>query len=402
MNINDFRFIRKCEWVLYYILRPIILLEYWIYFYIKNLKRTKKINRVFSTTGNISLVNVLSIINEIGDFDKYNDILFVDTGKGRDNFVKIQKQIAGLHNFKKIFIGYQIPSGIIAIFHNVFKVDEIYLLNHPAHINTITPLYPNAKLIFVDEGPSSLINYNIDKLKNSKSFKTHQYMGKLDFLGLENINKFNFEPFLIDEFRKIASILSKRYPIDIAEKNLEKAILYCGVYWEVSGLDKETFIREQNLLLNNLLNAGYTILYKAHPRDNDFYGLENNPNVYFINSKLPIELYNLDIIAVVTMSSTCALSIPHYWNIPCFSNVLEQTLKKNQSIAKLNIVRYMVKEYSPNYRELLNINLENFSGEELKQTIKKIYKNFISTKPLLSQNKKLMAYMSKMGGKTNE
>ena len=73
---------------------------------------------------------------------------------------------------------------------------------------------------------------------------------------ITDINKIKFEPLDIDEFRKIADSLSKQYPIEIKSSKYDKTILYCGIYWEVSGLDKETFVNVQNETVNNLLNAG--------------------------------------------------------------------------------------------------------------------------------------------------
>ena len=138
-------------------------------------------------------------------------------------------------------------------------------------------------------------------------------------------------------------------------------------------------------------------MYKPHPRDTEFYGLKNNPSVEFVTSKLPIELYNLDILAVVSMSSSCLISIPHYWKIPCFSNVTPKAVEYNPTdVVKINLIRYIVKEYSPNYRMLLDLDIKKTSREELKMQIKDLYDNFMKEKTLMSQNKKLKEYMRGM------
>ncbi len=393
--INNNRKIRIVKWVIYYIFRIVLKFEYLLY---KKFKFSKKIKRLFVTTGNISLINVLTIIKKKGNFDIYEDSLLIDTGKGDANFVKKQYEITSLHNFiKKIIVEPRMFPGYQIVLSNHFQVDELYILNHPMHLNTVLPLYPNVKVNLIDEGPGSLLNYNSDKISNLESFMTHHYINKLDFCNIDDIGKINFEPLDINEFRKIAESLSKKYPIEIKSSKDDKIILYCGIYWEVSGLDKETFINVQNETVNNLLNVGYKILYKPHPRDTEFYGLDKNPNVEFINSKFPIELYNLDVLAIVSLSSSTSISPAHYWEIPCFSNVVDDAIKINKK-DKINIdlIRYIVKEYSPNYKALLNLDVKNTSREELKLKIKEIYNDFLKDKPLLSQNKNIKEFIRGM------
>lgn len=389
--MNNYRQIRMIKWGIYYTFRYLLKFEYLLY---KKMKFSKKIKRIFTTTGNISLINALAIIKTKSSFKNYEDILVIDTGKGQIDFVKKQLEIASFHKFKKIIVQPRINPGVQLVLNNFFKVDELYILNHPLHVNTVLPLFPKVKVFLIDEGPGSLLNYNSDKIKNLESFITHRYINKLDFCNIENINKIKFEPLDINEFRKIADTLSKKYPIEIKTSKEDKAILYCGIYWEVSGLDKDTFTQVQNETINNLLNAGYKILYKPHPRDTEFYGLDKNPNVEFINSKFPIELYNLDILAVVSLSSSTSISPAHYWGISCFSNVVDDAIKidKNDKI-NIDLIRFIVKEYSPNYKELLKLDVKNTTKSDLKQQIKKIYSNFLKDKPLLSQNENVKEFV---------
>lgn len=389
--MNNNRKMRQIKWGIYYIFRNFIKFENLLY---NKLKISKNIRRLFITTGNISLINTLAIINKIGSFKNYKDILVIDTGKGQIDFVKKQLEIAKLHNFKRIIVQPKINPGVQLVLNNYFKVDELYILNHPLHLNTVLPLFPKAKVFLIDEGPGSLLNYNSEKIENLESFITHHYINKLNFCNIDDINKIKFEPLDINEFRKIAKTLSKKYPIEIKSLNDEKTILYCGIYWEVTGLDKGTFIKVQNEIINNLLSAGYKILYKPHPRDNEFYGLDKNPNVEFITSKFPIELYNLDVLAVVTLSSTTSISMTHYWDIPGFSNILDDVIKidKNDKI-NIPLIRLIVKEYSPNYKELIKLDVKNTSRNELKHKIKEIYDKFIEDKPLLSENPSIKQFI---------
>lgn len=386
--ISDYKAGRILQWVLYYILRPFVQFEYFLWHKFK--KNNGKIKRMFSSTGNISLINILTIINEIGDFDKYEDYLFIDTGKGRKEFIEKQYEIASLHKFKKIFVGYQINSGVVAVFNNFFKVDIAYVLNHVAHVSTIMPLYKNAKIILIDEGSGSLISFGSGE--KNKSFKTHKYLGKIDFLNTGADENITFEDMDINEFNKIADILEQKYPIDVEIAPEDKTIMYCGIYWEVTGYSKQDFDNIQKKVIEDLLKAGYKILYKPHPRDNEFYGFDKNPNVRFITSKLPIEIYNLDILAIVSVCSTASLNSAHYRNIPGFSHIKDESLKKSPNGTKMNLIKCMIKEYSPDYSELLKFDVRNTSKDELKHQIKNLYSDFINSKPLLSQNKKIIDY----------
>lgn len=391
MYINDFKIVRILKFILSKIWLPFFKIQYNI---CNRFKNNKKKIRLFTTTGNISLINNLAIINEIGNFDKYEDILFVDPGKGRKAFIEKTLQIASLHKFKKIYfaIGTRLSSELIL--KNIVNIDELYLLNHPKFIEPFTEVYDKTPVILTDEGAASLMNYNSDKIKNLKCFKTHKYLDKIDFLGLEDINKIKFEKIDIKEFQKIARILSERYPISYKLNPEDKAILYCGIYWEVTGLSREKFVEVQSNMLNDLLNAGYKILYKPHPRDNEYFGFDKNPNVIFIDSKFPIEIYNLDVVAIVSVSSTTSINPAHYGDIPCFSNVVKEALSHdNNDIVSIDIIRRMVKEYSPDYTDLLKFDVKSLSKEELKQQLKQLYKAFILSKPLLSENKNIKEFL---------
>lgn len=395
MFLNDYKIVRYIKWGIYYMFKPLIRFEHMLYSRIFCHKK-HKIRRLFATTGNISLINALAIINEIGNFDDYEDTLMIDTGKGRVAFFEKQKEIASSHNFKLINeIGF--ACGVQAVLYNQFAFDEIYVLNHPMFIDKLIPLYPNAKVILIDEGAGSLINYKSDEIKNLAKFKTHKYLNKIDFIGLKDSSKIIFEDVSVNEFKKIANKLSNKYPIEYNKQDNDKTILYCGIYWEVTGLPRDKFVEVQCKMLDDLLKVGYKILYKPHPRDNEFFGYDKNPNVTFIDSKFPIEIYNLDVVAIVSVSSTTSITPAHYWEIPCFSNIIDEALENDNKAEKISLIRRIINEYSPNYKELLKLDVKNTPREELKQQIKKIYDDFLKGKPLLSQNKKIKEYVEKHG-----
>lgn len=393
-NINKFRNVRIAKWILYYILRPFFRFENILYTKYTKLNKQKKINRLFCTTGNISLINALAIIKEIGNEDKYNDFLVFDTGKGAVEFYNKQLELASVHKFKKIIKEIHLNVAVQTVIHNLFYIDEVYMLNHPLFLKDVPHLFKNAPVTLIDEGAASLINYGCENIPNIVKFKTHKYLQKLDFIGLDTKSSgIKFEYIDNEKFREVSAILADKSPILYDNKPEEKYIMYCGVYWEVSGLDRGTFVKIQSDMLNKLLECGYKILYKPHPRDNEFFGFDTNPDVQFIDSKYPIELYNLDIVALVSVSSTASITYAHYWNVPSFSNVIAEAIEnKDCSPNKLDLVRNMVKEYSPDYKELLEIDVKNLTKEEVKKQIKERYLKFINSKPLLSENKEIKKY----------
>ncbi len=388
-QLNDYKFIRIIKWGIYYIFRSFVKLEHVLYFKFKA-KKKKKIKRLFATTGCISLINALAIIAEIGDFENYEDTLIIETGKGRKTFLEQQKEIASVHKFKVIEeVG--LSSGVIAVLHNQYAFDEVYALNHLGFINTLLPLYTKAKIILTDEGFGSLIDYNISHINNIEKFKTHKYLGKVDILAKEKLEKYTFEQVNMNKFKKICSSLSKKYPITYINNPDDKYILYCSIYWETTGTTRENFAQVQSETLNNLINAGYKILYKPHPRDNDNFGYDKNPNVQFIDTKFPVELYEFDIVALVGVCCGTTITYPHFWGIPGFSN-LSDKLKKEENFYSdaikntLTDIHRIIYKYSPSYEYLLQLDVKNTSKEELKKQIKNYYEEFLNSKPLLSEN----------------
>ena len=97
------------------------------------------------------------------------------------------------------------------------------------------------------------------------------------------------------------------------------------------------------------------------------------------------------------MSSTTSISTAHYWDIPCFSNVIDKAIEINKNY-KINIdlIRFIVKEYSPNYKELIKLDVKNTSKNELQHKIKEIYNKFIEDKPLLSENTNIKEFIRGM------
>ena len=391
IHLNKFKFVRIIKWliahVFFYILKFEILCE-------EKFFTNRKKKRLFLTTGNLSLVNCLAIIEQLKDVG-CKDYLIIESGNGSYDFWKRNYEMAQIHNFKKIRLFSNCRYDVELILSNFRKIDEVFMLNYPKCTDVIPKIYPKSSVNLIDEGFASLIHNNIENIKNFKYFYTYKYINKIDGFGFTKKVMNNFVNIDTKNFQKVSKIISSKYPIKTPINFDEKNILYCGIYWTVSGLDKETFIKEQTTQIESLIKAGYKILYKPHPRDTEFYGLEKNPDITFIKSVLPLELYSWDVLAAVGMNCTSLVHINHYHNIPTFSHILPQTLDNNEEVWKGNLIRFILKEYSPNYENLLKLDAKNMNKEDLKNKIKEIYDDYLKNKPLLSQNERVKEYVEK-------
>lgn len=389
LNLNKIKIVKQIKWLIAEIFLPFLKLERIFY---NKLNKNKKIKRrLFATTGNISLVNILAILEQI-DNENYEDYLVIQGGTADINFYNHNIEIAQKHKFKKIIPIANINFQTGFILSNLYYFDEVFVVNHPSQLNILLKLFKDIPINLIDEGCGSLINYNLERIKNLKHFYTNKYIDKIDGLGFSDKLFNKFVTIKRENFNQISLDVTKKYPITPTIDTKQKNILYCAIHWKASGLSKQKFVEEQLKLVNDLLDAGYHILYKAHPRDNEFYGLENNKNVTFVNSVLPAELYNWEVLASVSISSSTSIMLAHYWQLPCFSHVINEAINKKDGEAQLNICRKFIKEYSPDYQLLLNLNIENISRNELKNQIKNLYDKFIESKPLLSMNKEVKQY----------
>lgn len=385
MEINKIKVYRQILWLFAFLWKPVFKIEQKI---LKKCKSCKK--RLFITTGNISLINILALLNNLEN-DGYEDYLIIESTTGTNKFWEINSNIAKKYKFKKIFLFYSIRFDTAFILNNLFDFDEVFVLNKKDQIETIKELLPSTIINLYEEGAGSLANFKNCNDLNINKFYTHKYLDKLDGLNMPiNVSeKMQFQD--TKAFNEIAEQITQEYPLNINFNNEDKSVIFCGTYWNPR-LDppKEEFEQSQLELINSLTDCGYKIYYKPHPRAEELYGLDKNSNVQMLDSVIPIELCNIDVLAIVS-SSTCCIAPAHYWGIPCFSDISEYSLEQNNELG-INIFRFIIKEYSPDYRELLKIDTKNLSREEVKTKIKEIYDNYLKDKPDLSVNKRVIDY----------
>lgn len=353
-------------------------------------KASKIKQRLFVTTGNLSLVNNLTIIKQLNE-PNCEDTLIILSHIVNNNFFSCCKEIAKIHPFKNIYTictkGSDLREFIIR--KKLSKIDEVYFSNQYQFIYTVNVLYPNAKWIITDEGcgsklaRSAYLNYDrVDKII------MHNYLDKLDFFGLSKENMNKIVPINKQIFDNVCQECAQKFSVNLNLYNDEKAIVFCGSWWEVTGLSKDAYMKLQDSIIERLTNMGYTILFKTHPRDPRNY--INNPNIKILNTTLPLECYKLDIVAVISMGSSASLHSPYISNVAGFSIDLPIDWENPLEQKWLDLlVKKLIKEYTTPIEELFSVNPKLYSKEELKQILLKKCMDFINSKPLLSQNKEL-------------
>ncbi len=390
MKLNNKIFNKKyfTRWILktviaYLFAFFIFKFERWFYI---NRKDKKIKRRLFLTSGNINLINALTIIKQLNEKNT-EDILVIDSVCGSQMFIERNLEVANKHNFKKIIT---LISGNILfslMLNNIYKVDEIYAHTNIVYSKLVQPFYKEAKYIIIDEGLGSLIEVPNKNNKYITSLITAKYLNKLDRLGWNN----QYQQLLdIHIFRNIVNEISNKYPFDIDINNEDKVIIFCSAYYfKQLNLSKEYFYNFQNSIIEQLLSKGYKVIYKYHPRESDNISLPDG--VMKSNCLLPLELYNLNVIGILSVASSVSIQPYHYWKIPGFHALNETLLSKldNSKLSSFDIGKFIIKDYSLNYEELLKVNPQEYSYIELRNYFEKLFQMNIDKKGLLSENKKL-------------
>ena len=369
------------NWILFQIYSKIIFkIERCLY---KKFRNKKIKRRIFLSSGNISLINVLTIIKQFPEKNT-EDILVIDTLSSKKEFIDINLKAASLHKFKKIIINIHTGNNkpyFVIMKHNLFKIDEIYAHPKLDYIRFIQPMFPECKYILFDEGIGSLIEIPHPNNKYISEAKFMKYNNKLDRFGWENLQINNLNT---DIFKELSTNLTKMCPFDLQIDNEAKTVVFCGAYWQQFSMGKNEFYNYQNSIMKKLLDNGFDVIYKPHPRD--IVHPELPCGVKIINNRLPLELYNIDVLAIISLASSVSLQMYHYWNIPGFTDICNIDIKIKNNIQNGDVIQSVIGEYTPNIAKLLEINANNYTKENLKNMLNKIMENTLALKPMLNQN----------------
>ena len=330
--------------------------------------------RLFITTGLISLVNALAMINGKAE----EDVLIILSFSQNERFRETSLKIAGLHKFKKVLF-FKKESEIIQNIR-LSDYDEIYstvmsklfgfLNRHPAWC------------IF-DEGPGYAIA-DLRKFNNLKKCYVTKFLNKFDLINLPVGCKYLYidkEKFL-EISNKILLLLDE--PQKLPTK---KNILFIGHYIYRS-IGENRALEYYKKYINYFINLEYDVYFKAHPRDVDTLlpelksYFENKKNFHILNSTLPIEIYDYNFDAAAGSYSGTLVSLPHYRNIPAVNLPMKELY---HSDAGLNYKKFfaLYDSYIPEFDTLKRY------FPESKESIFAEYNKTVTAKPEIKDNKKL-------------
>ena len=357
-------------------------------------RKNKKVKRrLFMTTGNLSLLNNLTIIKQLNE-PNCEDVLFVYTNMKNEKFIDCAQKMASLHNFKKEYYHSSTCNDFREYFlkNKLYDFDEVYFPNQFHSFRIPSELLQNSDWILTDEGcgcklaRSQYLNY--DKIQK---IITHIYLDKLDFFGLTNKNMEKIVQINKKIFENICNECVKLYPVHLNLVPTDKAIIFCGSWWEVTGLSKERYMSLQNNLFDKLLDFGYKILFKPHPRDSRNY--LNNSNIVVLNTQLPLECYKFDdVVAIVSFGSSASLQSPYFSNLAGF-NALPFNPNRDLENKWLDLlVKKMVYNYTTPIDVLFTVDSVKYSRDELRTILFEKCQRFINLLPKLSENEEFKQF----------
>jgi hypothetical protein len=271
------------------------------------------------------------------------------------------------------------------------KIDEIYMVSHLTIYSEITKLYPNIKYTLFEEGPGTL-SYPVYNYSKIKRVIVHNYLEKFEYVVW---HKTKIEPaieFVDEEIFKITlSEVRKKLNILLDFEKNKKYILLCGPDIESKAkMKKETVYN----IISRLIDNGYTILFKKHPRDTDPYIF--NDSVINIDTSYPIELYDLNIVAVVNFTSSVCITIPYFNNIAVFSDTRHLRHKKVDMPHLSVLTHFILKQYTVPVDILLDFDHGNYSPADLTKKYMEVFKTHIEKIPVVKDNKTIMKFIKKI------
>ena len=362
-------------------------------------KSTKnKTKRIFFTSGNLSLLNTISIIKQL-NASNCEDTLVIVSHLTNENFEKAIKIMSSLHNFKKIYTYFHSDDIDLFILNNqLYDYDEVYYSHQLSYVHLMEKLYTNSKLIMTDEGPNGKLKIPNVNYENVTKMIMHEYLdNKIDSFGFSDEIKKKIIPLDKSIFLDVANSCAKECPVNINTKEDEKIILLCGLWWENTGLTKEEYIELQETYIQKFLEKGYTLWFKPHPRDNRDY--IKNDKVKILQTALPLECYRFDnVVATVSFLSTSSLFSYYFSNIPGFQ-IKKVNIKQSDCDITQILVKEIVQDYAPSIEYLLDLDTKHLSLFETKEKIKDVYLNYMNKLPNISENKDMIKLANELGYK---
>ena len=344
----------------------------------------KTLRRLFITSGNLQMVNVLAIIEHLkatAETPAENHLLvwsFLTNSDFEETNAAIARECGMLHYHSCCGTEWstlQVASYLVK--HELYAVDEVYSLQNAVHMELYNMLYLGCAHLITDESISSLVPVPGLVSERCRKMITTCYLNKLDYAEFPG-RPWQVEHLQKEYFQRIAETCVQLYPWPLSLAASQRLVILCATY--VAAWDPFTAER-QRVLIDGLVKRGYHILYKAHPRDAEL--PVETEHLTILRSRLPLECYRLKgILAVVSVNSSACTQSYHYSRVPGF---VDYAYFQKFGPEYIDI---LAREYTPPVEKLLGIDAAGRSFSELKQEIDCVYHEHVDGKPLMSCNER--------------
>lgn len=339
--------------------------------YLKNRLPSAPKKRLFIVSGTLSLTNALCYIKENENSDQYEDSIVV-CGAYFSRFIEDTLQIINLHDFKKIlFCKASENVKNVLLFNNLYQVDELIHIAYTPVLNAITDLFLSEikRVIILEYMPVIPFGMIANEKKTSYVFCC-KHFDKIDYAYPEK--NFPVHYMKKETFSSIIAQIQKELNLNLLLDRNQKNILICG---------GSLIPREENLInFKQLQEKGYEVYFKPHPRDHEDY---SSFNVHLIKTSFSVEYYDLsNFVAVLSYASQMMFTLTDL-NIPVFRITPKVNIYSQHNF--LQRLTVLTQEYIQPWELLLEADLSK-SPEELREEFLKKQKEFLQTKPKLSEN----------------
>lgn len=336
--------------------------------------------RLFLTTGNLSLLNTLAIIQQLGLAQGASTTIISWSAVSSDAFEEICAAMAASVSPEHYYgiYGSECAAYAFILSHNLTDFDEVYFANEGIFLQMVGLFWPHAAHILTEEGLCGLCLQKHFDYGRLRTICTTRYLDKLDYVAVlerpERILHVQKACFL-----QVADALCQRYPCPALDVQAEeKVVIFCGTYGLWHCFPQAELLRMEREIIEALLSKGYRVLFKPHPRDQRRH--TDNDRFCVVRGALPLECYPCEnITAVVSLYSSASAQLYYYRAVPGFID--------RRSMESEEFGRYLlIKEYCPPVELLLSVDVERLSAGEVRRTVRHLYEEWLRQKPLLSQN----------------
>ena len=313
--------------------------------------------RLFIVSGTFTTAIAATLIKQLKDENTENYLVSIAPTiyENLDNHISIATQQLGLFKDIKFYFDFCPPKKMFKeekkhiLSFNVKKFkdsieniefDEIYSVYIHGAANHLFNQYPNADLYFIEDGTATYLKMDNAEFinKRAKKIYTLNYFDKvIPFVSsYENLKTEQIDKNILKD---IFAFLSKKISFKIEPK--ENSIIFCAQNISLSqiAMTHEEEIQLYTKNINKLLNMGYHVYFKEHPKTPNMFftplsKIIKNPNFETLGpyAVLPMETLVpfLKPCAVVSMFSSSLFTMPWLFNIPSFTFMPNKEFKDHK------------------------------------------------------------------------